>query len=223
MDNYSKSVWPVSLWRNLLHSSSLQFVTQVSLSLAVQNNEPEQHCAGVSVCICACPVKHQCPDQQTMGGNVLRVTDRPFGRFRPSTADSPLPSSQGAVNCVHNPALCRTCILIRPQTIWGWTHCSVHRKRAIKWARSTFACHIVLLFNGFSIVCSLAEVQPALNHTWVFYPWSWMMSLGFQLQLEGVFVQLLFVVSDPSWWNSGRVSAVSNPTRMVSNQISFTR
>ncbi len=161
MDNCSRSVWSFSLWRNLLQGSSLQFVTQVSLSLAVQNNESEQYCAGVSVCICAYPVKHQCPDQQTMGGNVLRVTDRPFGRFRPSTADSPLLSSQGAFNCVHNPALCQTCILIRTQTIWGCTHCSVH----IKWAKSPFECHIALLFNEFSIVRSLAEVQPALNHT----------------------------------------------------------
>lgn len=54
-----------------------------------------------------------------MAGNVLRFTDRP------SSADSPLPSSKGAVNCVHSPAHCWTCILIRTN-ILSCTQCSVH-------------------------------------------------------------------------------------------------
>lgn len=95
-------------------------------------------------------------------------------------------------------------------------------KGVIKWAKSPFKCHLLLLFNEFSVVWCLAGVQPALNHTWVFYPWLQMMSLGFQLQHERVFVQLLSVVSHPSWWNSGRVSAAGSSARMVSNQILFT-
>ena len=139
-----------------------------------------------------------------MGENVAWVADRPFGRFRPCIADSPLPSVQGALNCVHNSACCQTCILIRIWTLWSYTHCD---------------CHILLLFNELSIVFSLAGNQPAFNHAGVLYSQLWMMRS--QLQHEGVFAQLFSVILHLSWWNSGRVSAFSRPTPMLSNYISL--
>ena len=49
-----------------------------------------------------------------------------------------------------------------------------------------------------------------------------MMSRRFQLQHESMFAQLFSaVLLDPSWWNSERVSAVGNPTPVLSNQISL--
>lgn len=163
------------------------------MSLAVQNNE--SHCIGMSLCICACPVKHQCPDQQTMGGNVLQVTDRSFGCFRPPTADSPHPSSQGAVNCVHNLALCWACIFISMPTMGSCTHCLV------LWRRDQISQIFVLLsyivpFKWAlwqSKQCKALTLTQSCIKPWKYFIhgcwWEW-----FHLQHERVSVQLFPVV-----------------------------
>lgn len=69
----------------------------------------------------------------------------------------------------------------RPAYWLGQTRCEAAHT-PLSPLKSPFECHILLLFNKSSVVCSLAEIQPALNHTWVFYPGLWVMSSRFQLQ-----------------------------------------
>lgn len=96
----------------------------------------------------------QCPHPQTMGGYVARVTDRPFGHFRPCTASTALPSTQRVLNCVQPTA--------GPAYWLGFytskaAHTAHFPERTIKWVRSHSECHILLLFNEFFIVCCPAE------------------------------------------------------------------